>query len=93
MATFPIYDDLAEPISAHCTADEIIVNLASGLTVHAPLAWYDRLSAATPAQRSNIEVSPFGLHWPEIDEDLSIEGILSRLRSTNPVSGAPTLGL
>jgi uncharacterized protein DUF2442 len=38
--------------------------------------WYPRLLRATPQQRSNYQPSPFGIHWPEIDEDLSVAGML-----------------
>ena len=50
--------------------------LHRGLEFSFPCDAYPRLAAATPAQRSNIELSPMGLHWPEIDEDLSIRGLL-----------------
>ena len=63
---------------AHCTEDSVFVELADGRTVSAPLAWYPRLLHATPQQRSNclIAGAGYGIHWPEIDEDLSVEGLL-----------------
>jgi len=48
-----------------------------GRTVSAPLAWYPRLLNATPAERATFG-SGEGLHWPDLDEDVSVEGILSR---------------
>ncbi len=39
-----------------------------------PLAWFPRLLNATIAQRNNFEISPFGIHWQDVDEDLSLEG-------------------
>ena len=56
----------------------IIVDLMDGRTIAAPLAWYPRLYRATPEQRLGWERAGggFGIHWPEIDEDLSTEGLL-----------------
>lgn len=58
--------------------DTLSVDLADGRTVIVPLAWYPRLLDATPAQRANWQVcgGGFGIHWPEIDEDLSTQGLL-----------------
>ncbi len=63
---------------ASCSQDSIIVELADGRTISAPLAWYPRLLHATPEQRSNCVIAGagYGIHWPEIDEDLSVEGLL-----------------
>jgi hypothetical protein len=62
----------------HFTADTLIVDLADGRRVTAPLAWYPRLLSATEAQRANwrIRGAGFGIRWPELDEDLSTEGLL-----------------
>jgi hypothetical protein len=58
--------------------DRLIVDLMDGRTIAVPLAWYPRLFDATPQQRGVWEVSGagYGIHWPEIDEDLSTEGLL-----------------
>lgn len=60
------------------SADTISVDLADGRTITVPLAWYPRLLHATPAQRGNWQTCAggYGLHWPDIDEDLSTEGLL-----------------
>jgi hypothetical protein len=50
---------------------------------------YPRLLQATPAQRASYELSPFGVHWPEIDEDLSIEGMLVGSRAPGARQPAP----
>jgi hypothetical protein len=76
MSTLAIDDDLLEPTSAHCTQTSLIVTLADGATLSTPLWWYPPLLAATPEQRNRIELSPYGVHWPDLDEDLSIEGML-----------------
>ena len=58
--------------------DALSVDLLDGRTIIVPLAWYPRLLHATPAQRDNWQVAGggFGIHWPDIDEDLSTEGLL-----------------
>jgi len=63
---------------ASCNQDSVIVELADGRTISAPLAWYPRLLHATPEQRSHCVVAGagYGVHWPELDEDLSVEGLL-----------------
>lgn len=60
------------------TEDTLIVDLADGRTIIVPLAWYPRLLHANPEQRLNWKVSGagYGIHWPDIDEDLSTEGLL-----------------
>ena len=62
--------------SVECNDTELVVTLRDGRKIATPLAWYPRLSAATPSQRANYEIMPMGIHWPEIDEDLSIAGML-----------------
>ena len=59
--------------------DTLTVDLADGRTVITPLAWYPRLLHATPAQRNNFIVSGagYGIHWPDVDEDLSVHGMLA----------------
>lgn len=61
-----------------CTEDVVSVDLDDGRTISVPLVWYPRLLAATPAQRANWEIcgGGFGIHWPDVDEDLSTEGLL-----------------
>ncbi len=58
--------------------DSLSVDLADGRTITVPLSWYPRLSSATPAQRANWETcgAGYGIHWPDVDEDLSTEGLL-----------------
>jgi uncharacterized protein DUF2442 len=60
------------------TEDVLIVDLLDGRSISVPLLWYPRLLAATPAQRANWRVAGggFGIHWPDVDEDLSTEGLL-----------------
>jgi hypothetical protein len=58
--------------------ERLSVDLMDGRTIAVPLAWYPRLFQATPDQRQHWEVAGggFGIHWPDIDEDLSTEGLL-----------------
>ena len=60
------------------TADTITVELTDGRTVSAPLAWYPRLLQGTPRERKNWRLigGGEGLHWPDLDEDISVEGLL-----------------
>ena len=58
------------------TATELVVTLADGRRIATPLDWYPRLKRASAAQRGNFEIMPMGIHWPDIDEDLSIAGML-----------------
>lgn len=61
-----------------CDEHDLIVDLQDGRTISAPLAWYPRLFAATPEQRAHWErcAAGYGIHWPDIDEHLSTEGLL-----------------
>jgi hypothetical protein len=65
-----------------CTDDELIVSLLDGRTISIPILWFPRLANATPEQRANFEILGHGdgIHWPEIDEDLSVKGLLRGTR-------------
>ena len=76
MSTLEIEDGLLEPTAAHCTETSLVVQLADGATLVTPLWWYPPLLRASPEQRNRVELSPYGVHWPDLDEDLSIEGML-----------------
>jgi hypothetical protein len=62
----------------HCTYDKLTVDLADGRSISVPLAWYALLLHATHRERDNWTSAGagFGIHWPELDEDLSVEGLL-----------------
>ena len=74
----------------HVAVEEarLVADLMDGRTIAVPLAWYPRLANATPEQRSHWELADggYGIHWPDIDEDLSTEGLLRRR-----IKGTPTL--
>ena len=67
--------------SVRCTDRDLVVSLKDGRTVSAPLWWYPRLLRATPEQRANLEIGRFGIHWPEIDEDIELAGLLVGARA------------
>jgi hypothetical protein len=62
----------------HFTEDTMAVDLMDGRTIIVPLAWYPKLLDATSEQRGNWRISGagYGIHWPDLDEDLSTEGLL-----------------
>ena len=66
-------------VGVHVTAELLVVDLADGRIVSVPLAWYPRLLNATPEQRNHWQIAGagFGIHWPEVDEDLSVQGLLA----------------
>ncbi len=54
---------------------EIVINMKSGAEFRFPVSKNSRLAKGTAKQLNNIEISPFGIHWPDLDEDLSFRGI------------------
>jgi hypothetical protein len=68
------------------TEDEIIAHLADGRVISVPLAWSWRLSEATPKQRAHCRLigSGQGVHWPDVDEDISVEGMLHGIPAHRP---------
>jgi Protein of unknown function (DUF2442) len=63
------------------TDSDVIVTLADGRKITTPLDWYPRLKAASKEQRAHYEIMPMGIHWPDIDEDLSVAGMLAGQRA------------
>ena len=61
------------------TAESLSVDLTDGRTMSCPLAWFPRLVHASSAERSHWELlgRGMGIHWPDLDEDISLEGILA----------------
>jgi Protein of unknown function (DUF2442) len=76
MSTLEIDVGDIRPVSVAFTADELVVTLADGRKIATPLAWYPRLRDASTAQRDHFELMPMGIHWPELDEDLGVAGML-----------------
>ena len=65
------------PKSARYAGGRIVIEMTSGEVISFPINVSERLKVGTPEELSEIELSPFGLHWPQLDEDLSIRGILA----------------
>jgi hypothetical protein len=68
------------------TKDQIIADLADGRVISVPLAWSWRLSEATPVQRAKFRLigTGQGVHWPDVDEDISVEGLLHGTPAPRP---------
>jgi hypothetical protein len=66
--------------------DSLIVTMMDGRTITVPLTWYPRLLNADPQQRERWEIcgGGYGIHWPDIDEDLSTEGLLRGAPAPRP---------
>ena len=76
MSTLEIDVGDIKPVAVGFTVDELVVTLADGRKIATPLAWYPRLRDASAAARGNFELMAMGIHWPDLDEDLSIAGML-----------------
>lgn len=61
------------------TEDTLTVDLSDGRTISVPLAWYPRLSYASPSEQNNWRLigQGYGIHWKDLDEDISVEGLLA----------------
>lgn len=72
--------------------ETITAHLVDGRVISVPLAWSWRLSDATPAQRANWRLigDGHGVHWPDVDEDISAEGMLNGAPAPRPAHRAPT---
>jgi hypothetical protein len=74
--------------SASFQDGNIVIIFDSGVEIHFPVVKNPRLAKGNPKQLGNIEISSFGLHWPELDEDLSFRGILAGNIGQGQKSGA-----
>ena len=75
---------LSRIISVTVTDDTVSVDLEDGRTIAVPIGWYPRLAHGTLAERANVQISGagYGMHWPELDEDVGVEGLLMGKQST-----------
>ena len=65
------------PKSMRFDENSLWVELSDGRVIAVPLAWFPRLLHAMPEQRAKVELSPMGVHWDELDEDVSVNGLLA----------------
>ncbi|WP_230980122.1 DUF2442 domain-containing protein [Oryzicola mucosus] len=68
---------MVRPTHVTFAADSFSVELSDGRVLSVPLAWFPRLLHATPEQREKLTLSTRGLHWEDLDEDISVEGLLA----------------
>jgi hypothetical protein len=66
------------------TDDTLSVDLEDGRTISVPISWYPRLAYGTPEERAHFQISSagYGIHWPDLDEDVGIEGLVLGKKST-----------
>jgi hypothetical protein len=76
MAILEIEVEDARPVAAFCDDAFLHVTLADGRKLAAPLWWYPRLSSAPATALAEVELMPMGIHWPALDEDISVASIL-----------------
>ena len=83
MTTSPIEHWPALAQAVHVSADTLTVDLADGRSIAVPLAWYPRLASGTVAERSHWRFvgRGEGIHWPDLDEDVSVDNLLMGARS------------
>lgn len=80
---------VARIVNVVVTDDTLSVDLEDGRTLSIPIGWYPRLACSTPAERANFQISGagFGIHWPDLDEDIGVEGmLLGKKSSESPAS-------
>jgi hypothetical protein len=80
MSTLEIDVGDLRPQSVEITGDDLVVTMADGRKITTPLDWYPRLKRASAQERANFEIMPMGIHWPDLDEDLGIAGMLTGRR-------------
>lgn len=78
MSTFPASELQPRAVSVLCESERFVVELSDGRALSVPYAWFPRLADANAEQRAQCEITGrgLGIHWPQIDEDLSIAGLL-----------------
>ncbi len=74
----------ARAVNVIVTDDTLSVDLEDGRTISVPIGWYPRLAHGTPEEQANFQISGagYGIHWPDLDEDIGVEGLLLGKKST-----------
>ena len=77
--TIEISKEAPRAMAVECSDNELRVSLTDGRWLSVPVAWFPRLAHASPAQRADYELSGDGqgIHWPMVDEDISVMGLLA----------------
>ena len=75
---------LSRVVNISVTEDTLSVDLEDGRTIAVPITWYPRLAYGTPQERANFQISSagYGIHWPDLDEDIGVEGLLRGKKSS-----------
>src|SRR5437016_14226625 len=83
MSTSSLATETPTAKNVKVTADTLIVELRDGRTVSVPVSWYPRLAEGSPSERRRWELlgPGIGIHWPDLDEDISVDGLLQGLPS------------
>ena len=83
MTTLAVKLDIADAVDVLVTDDTLAVDLSDGRTISVPIEWYPRLVYGTPEERNNWNIigTGQGIHWHDLDEDISVEGIIAGNRS------------
>lgn len=84
MPTAVVTLELPRAVSLTVTDDTLSVDLEDGRSISIPIVWYPRLTHGTPEERANFQIggAGYGIHWPDLDEDIGIEGMLLGKKST-----------
>ena len=79
---------LARIVEVAVTDDTLTVDLADGRSLSVPIGWYPRLAYGTSAERNNFHLTGagYGIHWPDLDEDIGVEGLLLGKKSQESAS-------
>ena len=81
----PNDNEAQSPVAAWCDDSMLRVRLSDEREIATPLWWYPSLQGATHTQRNTLELMPSGVHWPQLDEDLSVSGMLSGWKSPDAI--------
>lgn len=83
-----IVEQEPEAATVECTDEHLVVHLRDGRTLLIPLAWYPRLLHASPKERANHQIfgDGYSIHWPDLDEDIGVEGLVAGRRSGESTS-------
>ena len=88
MSTSPTEHARPLAVDVEVSENTLSVRLADGRTISAPVIWYPRLANGTPKERARWELigSGHGIHWPDLDEDISVDALLNGRRSNEAPS-------